>query len=118
MSKGNIDNLRRLTSEEAREIGSKGGKASVKARREKKLFKEIFLAQIEEVVTIDGKDITKQVAMCQKQVDKAVDGDLEALQFIRDSVGEKPRAMVHMSGGMEFNSGGLTETLKVLKKKD
>lgn len=36
----NIDNLRVLTSEEARKIGSKGGKASVEARRQKKSLRE------------------------------------------------------------------------------
>lgn len=36
----NIENLRVLTSEEARKIGSKGGKASVEARRQKKSLRE------------------------------------------------------------------------------
>lgn len=40
--KGRKENLRRLTPEEAREIGRKGGKNSVKARREKKLMSQIY----------------------------------------------------------------------------
>ena len=38
----NIENLRRLTSEEAREVGSLGGKASVKARRKKRELKKLL----------------------------------------------------------------------------
>lgn len=40
--KGRKENLRRLTTEEAREIGRKGGKNSVKRRREKKLMSQIY----------------------------------------------------------------------------
>lgn len=39
---GNKKNLRRLTTEEARKIGREGGKASVRARREKRLMSQIF----------------------------------------------------------------------------
>ena len=38
----NIENLKPLSTEKAREIGSKGGKASVKARQKKKFIKEFL----------------------------------------------------------------------------
>jgi len=56
--KGRKENLRRLTTEEAREIGRKGGKNSVKKRREKKLMSQIyaeFLAKEHDIITSDGK---------------------------------------------------------------
>lgn len=42
MPRGRKENLRVLTTEEARKIGSKGGKKSVKVRREKKLLSQIY----------------------------------------------------------------------------
>ena len=45
----NNQNLKKtLTTEEARELGSKGGKASVKARRERKALKEELLLLLSE----------------------------------------------------------------------
>ena len=40
MPRGNIDNLRAPTTEEARKIGAKGGKASGEARRKQKNLRE------------------------------------------------------------------------------
>lgn len=46
-NKGRSENLKPLTTEKAREIGREGGKASVKARREKKLMSQIFAEFLE-----------------------------------------------------------------------
>lgn len=56
-NKGRPENLVPLTTDKAREIGSKGGKASVEARRKKKYFMEIYGEMLadEYDVTIDGK---------------------------------------------------------------
>ena len=57
-----IDNLKPLTTEKAREIGKKGGQASVKARREKKLMSVLYaeyLAKEHNIISKDG--IKKQV---------------------------------------------------------
>lgn len=48
----NIENLKSLSTEKAREIGSKGGKASVKAKRKKKYIKE----QLETLMLLDLND--------------------------------------------------------------
>lgn len=53
---GNKKNLRRLTPEEARKIGSKGGKKSVEVRREKKLMSQIFAERLSDGL---DKDIEK-----------------------------------------------------------
>lgn len=50
---GNKKNLRRLTTEEARKIGREGGKASVKARREKKLMSQIYAGLISNGIETD-----------------------------------------------------------------
>lgn len=51
----NDSNLIRLTTEKAREIGAKGGIASGKAKKEKKLVKEALKDLLEEEVFKDGK---------------------------------------------------------------
>ena len=69
-----------LTSEEARKRGSAGGKASVQARREKKWFREAIEKQI-------GENIDKAIEAVWF---KAQRGDVQAIQFLRDTIGEKP----------------------------
>lgn len=83
----NEDNLRVPTSEEAREIGRKGGIASGKARRERKAFKEALLLALE-TMTEEGKTI--QDKGIESLMKKYVDGDLQAFTIVRDTVGEKP----------------------------
>lgn len=101
----NSDNLRTLTSDEAREIGRKGGKASAKARQEKKQMREtleLLLSMPLENASIDclenikgfkdlkGKNITVQDAIMIAQVQKALKGDIRAAEYIRDTAGQKP----------------------------
>lgn len=83
----NEDNLRVPTSEEAREIGRKGGIASGKARRERKAFKEALLLALE-TMTEEGKTI--QEKGIESLMKKYIDGDLQAFTIVRDTVGEKP----------------------------
>jgi hypothetical protein len=105
-----IDNLRVPTSEEAREIGRKGGIASAKARRKRKAIKETLdallsmtlkeseAANIEEVQSIaalKGKNITVQEAILLSQIQKAIKGDARAALLIFEMLGN--------------DSGGTTE---------
>jgi erythromycin esterase-like protein len=79
----NIENLkpiRELSKEEAKKRGSAGGKASVQARREKKYFKE----EIERQLGASLEDVIKAL------LKKAKQGDVQASQFLRDTIGEKP----------------------------
>jgi len=62
-NKGRPENLIPLTTDKAREIGSKGGKKSVAVRREKKMFSQIqaeFLAETFEIV-FDEEDKKKKL---------------------------------------------------------
>lgn len=101
-----IDNLEPVrTKEEARERGRRGGIASGEARRRKKTMRETLEAVLAmqvgdgkstdiEAITkfaqLKGKNITVQEAMIIAQAQKALKGDLAALQFIRDTMGQKP----------------------------
>lgn len=94
-----IDNLipfNQLSQEEHREIARKGGKASVKARRQKKALKE----QIElllslplqdsrirnkmEQLGIDADNIDNQMAMVIAMWNKALKGDVKAFKALTE----------------------------------
>lgn len=106
-NKGNVNNLRTPTSEQAREIGRKGGKASAeakKARREWKETLEIILG----MTMRSGKptDLSKMKDLSKEALEKAnltindkinirmineaMKGNVKAYELIRDQIGEKP----------------------------
>jgi len=94
MGRGNIDNLRVPTSEEARKNGSKGGNASVKSRREKKHLQDALQKLLKGQYEI-GKDDNKNKlggydAVAQSMILEAIGGNVKAATFIRDTIGEKP----------------------------
>lgn len=78
----NVQNLRVPTSEEAREIGRKGGLASAKARRERKMLKETMLEllampladgeaeEIQNIFEAEGKNISAQTAISVSMLKK------------------------------------------------
>lgn len=83
------DNLRTPTTEEAREIGKKGGKASGKARRRKKELKELLeLALSQPSGIVEGED--NYTAITAALILRAIEGDTKAYEVIRDTLGQKP----------------------------
>lgn len=130
----NEQNLKPFTSdqnrEEAKKNGVKGGIASGKARREKKLIKEtleailsmpikngknISVENIKNFTSIKGQNISVQEAILIAQVQKAMKGDTRAAEYVRDSIGQKPTDSVQVSGDVNNPMAGLTtEELKKL----
>lgn len=92
----------RLTTEEAREIGRKGGKASVEARREKKKLRQLVEAfgelpapekvrkVLNELGVAENEMRTNDMAIVVGLYQKAIKGDVSAFNAIRDIRGEKP----------------------------
>lgn len=76
----NEQNLVRLTTEKAREIGKLGGIASGKAKKEKKLFKKA----VEEKL---GQSLDSMVEAMIKQ---ANEGNVKAFEVLRDTAGQNP----------------------------
>lgn len=77
------------TKEEQRKIASKGGKASVKARREKKLLKECFDILLDKEFTDKkGKKATGAETLALTVFQKAQRGDLKAFEIVRDTSGQ------------------------------
>lgn len=98
----NLIPMNRLTKEEQREIASKGGKASVEARRRKKSQKQA----LETILSLKVKDSKAQLKLSQlgiKKSDmdnqmlmlvavflKACKGDVRSAEYIRGTLGEDP----------------------------
>ena len=76
----NLIPISERSTEEVREMGRKGGIASGKARREKKLFREEIERQLGQSIA----DIIKAA------IEKSKQGDIQASVFLRDTIGEKP----------------------------
>ncbi len=76
----NLIPLSERTKEEQREIATSGGKASGEARRKKKIFKEAIEKQL-------GTSIDDMIASMITQANK---GNVQAISFLRDTIGEKP----------------------------
>ena len=101
MSKeNNLIPLNERTKEEQREIAKKGGIASGKARRKKKLLRQIIdeigesrlntdeAKDIAKALSINKRDVTYDVAIMFKAVNEALGGNIKAMEFIRDTRGQ------------------------------
>lgn len=96
--------------DEAAEMGLKGGIASGAVRRKKAAMKDVAamvlglkrkvsdktIAQLQEM-GIDAEEITTQTLALMKLGDKAITGDIKALECLRDTAGEKPTDKMDMS---------------------
>ena len=103
----------RLTTEEAREIGRKGGKASVEARREKKKLRQLVEAfgelpapekvrkVLNELGVAENEMRTNDMAIVVGLYQKATKGDVSAFNAIRDIRGEKPVDETKLMGKLD-----------------
>jgi hypothetical protein len=99
-----------LTVDEQKKLASMGGIASGAVRRKKAAMKDVAamvlglkrkvsektIAQLAEM-GIDADEITTQTLALMKLGDKAIAGDIKALEVLRDTAGEKPTDRVDMS---------------------
>ena len=95
MANDGIKNLipqNQRTKEEQRQIATMGGRASGEARRAKKTMREVLEVLLE---TVDkGSDKTNIEVMMASAVRKAMNGDLKAMEFVRDTSGQKPDTQI------------------------
>ena len=120
------------TEEEQKRIARMGGKASGEARRRKKTMKEnleLLLtmsvgkgkkADIEKGENIKDyakENVTVEQAMLIAQIQKALKGDTQAFEMIRDLIGEKAVDKKEVSASVQHDNpfeGLTTEELKKL----
>lgn len=95
MNEENLISFKDRTTEEQREIAKQGGIASGKARREKKLFREAIEKKL-------GQSLD---SMVDAMINQAKNGNVQAITFLRDTVGEKPTDKVDadLSGEVTIN---------------
>jgi hypothetical protein len=105
----NIENLQRLTSEKAKEIGSIGGKKSAAAAKRRKTMREMLDYLLTQPAA-KKKDVDTLEAILVAAIKKAQKGNIKAMEFIRDTVGEKP--VDRLSGNIN-----LTQALVVFEAK-
>lgn len=104
----NKENLVPLTTEKAREIGAKGGIASGKAKKEKKLLTSALLELLKQGNTIKGINTAL--------LEKAATGDTKAYEVIRDTIGEKPVEVKEVTGVVGIGDASDEAFQEILEK--
>lgn len=123
------------TGEEQARNAQKGGVASGKARRRKKLLKDTVnmllalpmqegqLDKLTDLKSIKDKNITVEEAMVLKQIQNAMKGDLRAFESIialseaRNKTGEQPKAQETDNAFIEALNGKAAEVWNDAEKK-
>lgn len=82
-----------FTAENALENSEKAAKAKARNRTFREEFEQELAAMISDG---SGKKVSVKSALTKTAVQKALRGDLRALEFIRDTVGEKPVETVNI----------------------
>lgn len=101
MNKDNLVSLADRTTEEQREIAKKGGKASGKARKERKALKDELL------LLLSKGDTQQKVSLALIQ--QALNGNTKAFEVIRDTIGEKPKEEYSINGNLNNPYANLNE---------
>ena len=102
----NLIPLNERTKSQQREIASKGGKASVEAKRKRKTLKEELLLMLED------EEVQKSVAVALIQ--EAQSGNVKAFGMLRDTIGEAPVEKVQTTQTVVDLSGFSTDEIKVM----
>jgi hypothetical protein len=111
----------------SREVSSLGGKASAKARRERKAMREMLsdvldmplgpgrLNSVHNLEDMEDGNITVSEGIALAMVKKALNGDVAAATFVRDSSGNKPADTSSINVAPR-NDGVLAEVLAQLRE--
>ena len=95
----NNENLKPFDSnqnrEEAKKNGRKGGKKSGEVRRQKKTMRAMLDYLLEkELTSKNGEKATTLEAMMTAMIKQGLNGNVKAVEFIRDTTGQKPTEKV------------------------
>lgn len=94
-----------------------GGLASVKARRERRAFRELMERYLDEPSTYDGETLSRKEIAALRAVRMLADGSLPARDFarmfelVRDTLGEKPSERVEVESREQAKFAELLEQL-------
>ena len=109
----NLIPFNQLTEEQQREIAKKGAMKSVEVRKEKKLMKEALKellklpiknsdikAELEEL-GLEKSEMNNQTALIVSAYKSGLEGNIKAIEFIRDTIGEKPKEEIKVNTNNE-----------------
>ena len=120
--------LRKITSEQAREMQAIGAetKRVERLKRESmkftintllsKTLKKGELCTADDVMSLaemDGKNIDVQTAIMIAVVQRALMGDMTAVQFLRDTVGEKPSDKIELDSSLTVETWAKKHKVKL-----
>lgn len=112
-----IKTFKDMTPEERRELGRQGGIKSGETKRRKKAMKDILgvlldmpikpgkaadMEAIKNFAALKGKNITVSEAILIAQLQKALQGNVQSAEFIRDTSGQKPVEDINMTGSLDM----------------
>ena len=99
--------------EEAKKNGRKGGIKSGEARRAKKTMKAMLDYLLEkEITNKNGEKATTLEAIMVQAIKQSLNGNIRALEFIRDTIGQNPRFTTELN----INQNSMAEFMKGLEK--
>lgn len=125
----NLKSFNKMSPEKHKEISRKGGYATAKARSERKKMaatlemlldlgirkgQKTNIENLKSIVDVKNKNITVEEAILVVLTQKAMSGDLKAIEMIRDMLGEKPTDTVDLKA--TFNDGKLGDILAQLQR--
>ena len=124
-----IPNSERSPSE-VRKNGAKGGKKSGQVRAERKKFNELFNNYLDKKITNEqireqmmqfgfkDNECTNKNAIVFAQYKEALKGSTQAFIAVRDTIGEKPKDNINISGEVNNPFSGMTteELRKILNE--
>lgn len=113
----NLKSFKDMTPEERKEHGRRGGIKSGETKRRKKAMKDVLemllsmpikdgkesdLESIGNFTAIKGKNITVNEAMLIAQIQRALQGNVQSAEFIRDTSGQKPSDDFNVDSNLEI----------------
>lgn len=113
---GRVENLRHFTSDQDREAarinGAKGGRKSAETKRRRKTMSEALdVILSNRYYDKSGNEIDGTVALMYKAFQNAMDGDMTAMKFIRDTIGEMPVQRVEQ---VQIDQSAYDEVMRAL----
>lgn len=84
----NLIPLNKKSPEEAKAIRSAGGKARAKQKKERSTFKKLFDDVLND--RPNNSEFTYKELITKAMIKEAIKGRVNAVEFIRDTIGEKP----------------------------
>lgn len=108
----NEQNLRPGEYKFTEEDHKKGAQKSAEVRRERSSIKAALLRLLSEDIEIDGVRMPAAEAIALAQLKKAAAGDRKSAEYVRDSSGQKPAAVVEIAGADQSAAAAVEALIK------